>query len=151
MPVVESNEPLPLPTATDVGTTGTRPLTDAATPVALNTEALAEMKVKVPPAFCTNAKVPELPTVQLPAVTVQTPAPMFKISTTSEAPKIEVSTVMVVADAEFMITLVETSAMVRVWLAVLVEVGKVVIALSCDARRTLPEPNGNGVAIMLLL
>jgi hypothetical protein len=76
---------------------------------------------------------------------------MFNISTMSDAPKIEVLTVMVVAEAEFMITLVPTSAIVRVWLFVLVDTGSVVIAFICAAVRTLPEPNGNGVAIMLLL
>jgi len=121
------------------------------TPLATKTEALAEIKVRVPPAFCANANVPVVPTVQVPAVTVQTPAPMFNISTTSDAPKIEVLTVIVVAEAEFMITLVPRSAIVRVWLAVLVDTGKVVMAFICAAVRTLPEPNGNGVAIMLLL
>ena len=72
------------------------------------------MKVRVPPAFCGNARVPVVPTVQVPAVTVQTPAPMFNISTLSEAPKIEVFTVIVVAEAEFITTLVPTSAIVRV-------------------------------------
>jgi hypothetical protein len=76
---------------------------------------------------------------------------MFNISTLSEAPKIEVFTVMVVGEAEFITTLVPRSATVRVWLAVLVETGKVVIAFICAAVRTLPEPNGNGVAMMLLL
>ena len=128
-----------------------RPLAEAATSPLVKTEALAEMKVRVPPAFCANANVPVVPTVQVPAVTVQTPAPMLRISTLSDAPKIEVLTVMVVAEAEFITTLVPRSAIVRVWLAVLVDTGKVVIALSCDARRVLPEPNGNGVAIMLLL
>jgi len=127
------------------------PPAGAATPLATKTEALAEMKVRVPPAFCTNAKVPEVLTVQVPAVTVQTPAAMFSISTTSEAPKIDVFTVMVVGEAEFMTTLVPRSAIVRVWLAVLVDTGSVVIAFICAAVRTLPEPNGNGVAIMLLL
>ena len=119
--------------------------------LAVKTEALAEMKVRVPPAFCANAKLPEVPTVQVPAVTVQTPAPMFNISTTSEAPKIEVLTVMVVADAEFITTLVPRSATVSVALVVLVDTGKVVIAFICAAVRTLPLENGKGVAMMLLL
>jgi hypothetical protein len=61
---------------------------------------------------------------------------MFKISTTSEAAKIEVFTVMIVADAEFMITLVPTSEIVSVWLAVFVDVGSVVIAFICAAVKT---------------
>ena len=85
-----------------------------APPLAMNTAALAEIKVRVPPAFCDKAKLPVVPTVQVPAVTVQTPAPMFRISTLSEAPKIDVFTVMVVADAEFITTLVPRSAIVRV-------------------------------------
>jgi hypothetical protein len=82
--------------------------------LAVNTDALAEMKVRDPPAFCTNARVPEVATVQVPAVTVQTPAPIFSISTTSDAPKIDVFTVIVVAEAEFITTLVPRSATVNV-------------------------------------
>jgi hypothetical protein len=91
-----------------------KPLVDAATALAVKTEALADMKVRVPPAFCANAKVPEVPTVQVPAVTVQTPAPMFSISTLSDAPKIDVLTVIVVGEAEFITTLVPRSEIVRV-------------------------------------
>ena len=39
---------------------------DAVTSPDVKTEALAEMKVRVPPAFCANAKVPVVPTVQVP-------------------------------------------------------------------------------------
>jgi len=57
---------------------------------------------------------------------------------------------MVVADAEFMITLVPTSEIVSVWLAVFVDVGSVVIAFICAAVKTAAAWNGNGVAIVLL-
>jgi hypothetical protein len=39
--------------------------------------------------------------VAVPAVIVQVPVPMFTMSTTSEAAKIEVLTVIVVAEEEF--------------------------------------------------
>jgi hypothetical protein len=56
-------------------------------------------------------------------VIVQTPAPIFWISTTSDAANMEVFTVIVVALAEFIITRVPASAAIKVCEAVLVVVG----------------------------
>jgi hypothetical protein len=64
-------------------------------------EALAEVKTKRPPAYCFNARVELVETVAVPAVIVVVPLPILTMSTTSEAAKIEVFTVIVVAELEF--------------------------------------------------
>ena len=66
------------------------------------------------------------------------------------SPWLVLLTVMVVAEAEFMMTRVPWSAMTSVWLAVFVVVGSVVIAFIWAAVSVWPDVNGNGVAIVLL-
>ena len=91
-----------------------KPPAAAATPVASNTLTPALVKYKVPPALATNANVPDVETVAVPAVTVQTPAPMLSICKLSPAENNDVLTVIVVALALFITMRVPASAATNV-------------------------------------
>ena len=71
--------------------------------------ALALWKTSVPPPYCANAKLDAVPTVAVPAVIVQVPAPKFCIQIVSPALNMPVLTVMVVAPAAVICTRWPTS------------------------------------------
>ena len=87
-----------------------RPL-DAAGPAdGKNSDTPALVKYSVPLPYCGIANGPALYTVAVPAVTVQTPAPMFCKTSVSPALNNDVFTVIVVALALFITTRVPLSA-----------------------------------------
>jgi hypothetical protein len=72
-----------------------------------------DVKYKVPPCHCAKARLPPVVTVAVPAVIVQIPTPMFCIHKVSPALNRSVSTVIVVAEPEFITTRVPLSAATR--------------------------------------
>ena len=79
-----------------------------------NIDTPAAVKYKVPLSYCARAKVDAVLTVAVPAVIVDIPAPIFCINTVSPAENQLVLTVIVVALAEFIITVAPASAATNV-------------------------------------
>jgi hypothetical protein len=77
------------------------------------------VKYKIPLAHWTKANAPAVVTVAVPAVIVHTPAPMLVIRRVSPAVNNDVFTVIVVADAEFIVMVVPASTATSVYEAVL--------------------------------
>ena len=112
----------------------------------------ADNATSVPPPCCANAKeLDVLIVTPAPAVTVDVPAPLLAMKIVSPTAKTELLIVTVFAVATFITMRLPTSPTSATYEAVWSLIGKVVMAFNCDARRVFPEPNGNGVAIMLLL